>query len=121
MAEDAQTTQQWALLGEAVGCLEAAAVFVWNEDRHYVAVNDEACRLVGMSRDELLGMRVGARSPGGAAREIDLTRATPLETGRSSFTSASGETVELEWVTMHTRIAGLPHMVSVCWPARQER
>jgi PAS domain S-box-containing protein len=121
MREEAQELQQWALLGEAVGCLEPAAVFVWNEDRHYVAVNDAACRLVGMTRDELLGMRVGSRSPGGAEREFDLTRETPLETGRSTFTSASGDEVELEWLTMHTRIAGLPHMVSVCWPARPAR
>ena len=32
------------LLGEAFDGLDGAAVFVWNEERRYVAVNDEADR-----------------------------------------------------------------------------
>ena len=50
---------QLALLGEAVDALDGVAVFVWNEERRYVAVNDEACWLVGRSREQILGMEVG--------------------------------------------------------------
>ncbi|MGH3003017.1 MAG: PAS domain-containing protein, partial [Gaiellaceae bacterium] len=46
------------LLGEAVECANTA-VFVWNDDRRYVAVNEAACELVGLTRSELVGMRVG--------------------------------------------------------------
>jgi PAS domain-containing protein len=42
---------QLILLGEAVKSLGEAAVFVWDEDRHYVAVNDEACRITGLDRE----------------------------------------------------------------------
>ena len=34
-----------------------AAVFVWDDDRNYVAVNQAACRLLGRTRDEILQMR----------------------------------------------------------------
>jgi PAS domain S-box-containing protein len=120
VTEHAQELQQWALIGEAVAAVDSVAVFVWNEDRHYVAVNDAACRLVGVSREELLGMAVGARSPDGAERELALTHDAPFLHGFSTFVDTSGTEVRLEWVTMHTRIAGLPHMVSVCWPARSD-
>ena len=36
-----------SLLGEAFDLLEDVAVFVWNDERRYVAVNEHACRLVG--------------------------------------------------------------------------
>jgi PAS domain-containing protein len=49
VADDAQHILQRALLGEAMDCAEGTAVFVWNEERKYVAVNEQACRLVGLS------------------------------------------------------------------------
>ncbi|HEX7526507.1 MAG TPA: PAS domain-containing protein, partial [Gaiellaceae bacterium] len=67
MSEHPQRILQRALLGEAVDCVEGAAVFVWNDERNYVAVNEAACRLVGVARDELVGMPVGELSPDGAA------------------------------------------------------
>ena len=73
MAGDSDRILQQALLGEAVLGMEGAAVFVWNEERHYVAVNDEACRLVGLSRAELIGTPVGNLSPDGAANDIEET------------------------------------------------
>ena len=50
---------QLALLGEAVSHASDVAVFVWDDDRTYVAVNEAACELVGLDREELLAMRVG--------------------------------------------------------------
>jgi len=114
MSENTQQLLQRSLLGEAVDLLEATAVFVWNEERRYVAVNEYACRLVGLSREELIGMRVGALSPDGAEPQLAQTRTSPVATGTMSFTRRDGEIVDLEWTTLHTRVAGLPYMVSVC-------
>jgi PAS domain S-box-containing protein len=103
------------ILGEAIDYAEGAAVFVWNEERRYVAVNGEACRLTGLSRAELIGMPVGELSPDRAAGDIERTRAAPLVHGTSSFTRRDGTRVDLEWVTAHSRVAGLPYMISLCW------
>ena len=115
MGDDTERILQQSLLGEAVEGMDGAAVFVWNEERHYVAVNEEACRLVGLSRAELIGMPVGQLSPGHADREIREVRNAPFVRGSSSFLRRDGTSVEIEWVTMHTRVAGLPYMVSVVW------
>ncbi len=114
MASDTQQVLQQALLGEAVDFLEGVAVFVWNEERHYVAVNQEACRLVGLSRAELIGMPVGDMSPDRASADMARVTAGGITVGASSFTRRDGEVVELEWTTAHTRIAGLPYMISLC-------
>jgi PAS domain-containing protein len=115
MTGDPQQFLQRTLLGEAVDLLEQAAVFVWNEERHYVAVNEFASELVGLPREELLGMPVGGLTDDHARADIERTQAAPVLTGSSSFTRRNGDVVELDWVTMHARVAGLPYMVSVCW------
>jgi PAS domain-containing protein len=51
----AAAVTQLALLGDAIASAEEVAVFVWDDDRNYVAVNDYACALVGLTREELLG------------------------------------------------------------------
>jgi len=102
---------QLALLGEAADCLEAVAVFVWDDDRTYVAVNDAACELVGRTRDELLGLRVGDLTPDRASALFDeVVRRPGPHSGRHTFDGG-----ELHFVTTATRIAGLPYWVSVCW------
>jgi PAS domain S-box-containing protein len=111
---NATALAQIALLGEAIACAEQVAVFVWDDDRNYVAVNDVACRIVGLTREELLGRRVGFASTDMDAEIADVQR-HPTRRGSSSFTSQTGETVALEWVTFRTRVAGLPYMASVCW------
>ena len=117
MSDEPQRILQRALLGEAIDAAEGTAVFVWNEERHDVAVNDAACRLVGLERDELIGMPVGELSPGGAADELDRVRRSPLVRGTSSFTRRGGERIDIDWVTLGTRIAGLEYRVSLVWPA----
>jgi PAS domain S-box-containing protein len=103
---------QLALLGEAVECTQDAAVFVWDEDRNYVAVNQAACRLLGKTRDELLGMRVGDMAENRAQPLFDEVQRAGIHTGQITFDSTT-----IEFVTCKTRIAGLPYMVSICWPA----
>jgi PAS domain-containing protein len=105
---------QQALIGEAVDCLAGVAVFVWNEDRRYVAVNDEACTLVGRRREEILDMTVGELTPDGAADEIDRTQRAAIVRGRSIVRRPDCD-VEIEWITCHSVVANLPHMVSFCW------
>jgi PAS domain S-box-containing protein len=104
---------QVALLGEAADCLEGVAVFVWDDDRRYVTVNDAACRIVGRSRDELLGMRVGDMTPDRASPLFDeMVRHHGPRSGTLRFDGG-----ELHFVTAQTKIAGLPYWVSVCWSA----
>jgi PAS domain S-box-containing protein len=115
--DESQKLLHATILGEAIEHAEGAAVFVWNEERRYVAVNEEACRLTGLSRADLIGMPVGDLSPDGAAGDIERTRSTPLVRGSSSFTRRDGTLIEIEWLTTHTRVAGLAYRVSLCWPA----
>src|SRR5690242_3250151 len=103
-----------ALMGEAVDGLAGVAVFVWNEERRYVAVNDEACRLVGRPRDRILSMPVGELTPDGAAAELDRTQRAPIVLGSSIVRRPDGD-VEIEWVTCHSIVANMPYMVSFCW------
>jgi hypothetical protein len=60
-------------------------------------------------------MPVGELSPDHARADMERTQSAPVLHGSSSFTRRDGEVVELDWVTMHTRIAGLPYMLSICW------
>jgi PAS domain-containing protein len=101
---------QLALLGEALDCTDDVAVFVWDDDRHYVAVNQAACRMIGRSRDEILTMRVGDMTPDRASPLFEEVQRPGVHTGTHAFDGGV-----FEFVTTRTRIAGLPYMVSVCW------
>jgi PAS domain-containing protein len=105
---------QLALLGEATDNLRDVAVFVWDDDRHYVAVNDAACKLTGRKRDELLAMRVGDMSADRGAPHFENVQHGVVSTGSSTIAREDGP-VAVDWVTCHTRVAGLPYMVSICW------
>jgi PAS domain-containing protein len=109
---------QLALLGEAIACAVAVAGFVWNDDRDYVAVNDYACELVGLSREELLATRVGDQTAGRASPLLDEVQRTPVSSGSLTLTRADGAEVPIAWVTFETSIAGLRYMASLCWKAR---
>ena len=111
MSRNAIELAQLALLGEATECLEGVAVFVWDEDRNYVAVNQAACELVGKTRAEMLQMKVGDTTPDRASPLFEQVQHGGIHTG--TLTSPGGK---IDYVTCPTRIAGLPYMVSVCWP-----
>jgi PAS domain-containing protein len=113
VAHDPQRLQQQSLLGEAIDCAEGLAVFVWNEERRYVAVNEAACALVGVGRDRLIGNPVGAMAEGGAEQQLAEVRSGITE-GTLSFTREDGEQVELDWTTLATKVAGLDYWVSIC-------
>lgn len=112
---DALDVSQLALLGEAVECLAEVAVFVWDEDRNYVAVNDAGCRLVGKTRQEILQMKVGDLSPDRALPLFEQVQHPGVHAG-----TLVAPTGEIEFMTSRTRVAGLPYMVSVCWARKPE-
>jgi PAS domain S-box-containing protein len=107
---------QLTLLGEAAQRGEGVAIFVWDDDRNYVAVNDAACDLVGLTCDELLTMKVGALTPNRAEPHFDNAQREPTLTGRSRIDRRDGTSVDVEWISFHTHVAALPYMVSVVWP-----
>jgi PAS domain-containing protein len=111
---DAEQLAAIALLGEAAECLEDAAIFVWDEDRNYVAVNEAACKLVGRTRAEILQMKVGDMSPDRAAPHFERVQHGSVHRGSLAINRDDG-LVDIDWLTCRTRIAGLPYMVSVCW------
>jgi PAS domain-containing protein len=105
---------QIALLGEAVDSLTDLAVFVWDEDRNYVAVNEAACTLVGRNRQEILEMRVGDLTANRASPHFENVQHGAMHTGSLVIGRADGP-VAVDWITTRTRIAGLPYMISVVW------
>lgn len=111
MSASAFDVAQLALLGEAIECLEGVAIFVWDEDRNYVAANKPACDLVGRTREELLRMKVGDLSENRASPLFEEVQRRGTHTGRIDTPGG-----EVEFLTCRTKVAGLPYMVSVCWP-----
>lgn len=112
MSGGAFEVAQIALLGEAAECMQDVAVFVWDDDRNYVAVNQAACELLGRSREELLALKVGDLAPNRALPLFDEVQHGGIHTGRME--SPNGE---LDYLTCRTKVAGLPYMVSVVWRA----
>jgi len=110
---DAFEVAQLALLGEAVEHLQDVAVFVWDEDRNYVAANQAACDLLGKKRDEIFRMKVGDMTENRASPLFEeVQHGGPIHTG--VMDSPAGR---LHYLTCRTRVAGLPYMISVCWRA----
>lgn len=112
MSEEIDVTQL-ALLGEASECLVSVGMFVWDDDRNYVAVNQAACDIVGKTREEILRMKVGDLSENRASPLFEEVQRRGVHRGK--LTAPTGE---IEFVTCATKIAGLPYMVSVCWRAQ---
>src|SRR3954471_14493 len=83
MSEDFDVTQL-ALLGEATESLREVAVFVWDDDRNYVAVNHEACRLLERTRAEILAMKVGDLHPDRATELFEAVQQRGVHTGTMS-------------------------------------
>jgi PAS domain-containing protein len=111
---NAEQLAQIALLGEAVECMGEVAIFVWDEDRNYIAANDAAVELTGRSRDEILRMKVGDMTPDRAAPHFEDVQRGDSHRGGLRIDRADGP-VDIDWVTCRTKIAGLPYMISICW------
>lgn len=101
---------QLALLGESIECLDGVAVFVWDDDRNYIAVNQAACALIGRRREDILGMKVGDMTANRASPLFEEMLRGGVHAGTHAFEGGS-----LEYVTTQTHIAGLLYQVSICW------
>lgn len=101
---------QATLLGEAVEN-GPVAVFVADENRRYVAVNQAACTLVGYSREELLKLRVDdVAQDVGQWQEMQIAGTIA---GVAELTRKDGSKVEFHYVAGSTVVAGMPVYVSV--------
>ena len=106
---------QQTLLGDASEHADVG-VMVWNAERRYVAANPKACELVGVTREQLLAGRVGDnnRSPDTRGVVDGLVAQVPAR-GAMAIERADGGSVEVEWVTFATTLAGLPHIIGLMW------
>jgi PAS domain-containing protein len=114
MKARAHTLFQQTLLGDAAEHAEIG-VLVWNEERRYVAVNTCACRLLGVSREDLLGAKVGDQNRTAAAQDaIEASLGKLPAFGRTPL--PNGLTVD--WITVASGVAGLPHILGLMWETR---
>lgn len=101
---------QATLLGEAVD-YGPAAVFVADETRKYVAVNQAACDLLGYTREELLSLHVDdVADSDGKWEEMQINGSV---TGTVDVRRKDGTTVPFRYTAGRTRVAGMPVFVSV--------
>jgi PAS domain S-box-containing protein len=103
------------LLGEA---LEhgPVAVFVFDEQLRYVAVNEYACSLLGYQRAELLELRAGALGEPGSLQEYAAVVQQHQAEGRTRVRRKDGAVLPLCFRACETRVAGLLFYVGVAWP-----
>lgn len=111
---------QAQLIAEALLAADVGFI-VWDEDRRYIAANDAACRLLGTTRDELLGRTVGEQTADGEAVVDEAVRAQRLAGTLTAQKFDGSGPVELNYATFLTRTAGMPFMASVIWPVEDDR
>jgi PAS domain-containing protein len=109
---------QATLMAEAMATA-SVGFLIWDDDRHYIAANRTACRMLGCTLEEIVGSVVGSRTVDG-----DEVVATVIAggggRGRVTVDRFDGSgTITLDYVTFSTRTAGLPYMASVIWPAQE--
>lgn len=107
---------QRALLGEALDTA-ALAVFVFEDDEHYVAVNEAACELSGYTRAELLELplRRLAADPEQTLRNLRLVAAGKRTGGATRMRRKDGSVVDVEYRAARATIAGMPFLVAAYW------
>jgi PAS domain S-box-containing protein len=109
---------QIALLGEAVDHAPIA-VFVFDADGRYVAVNGRACMLLGYDREEIVSRRIGelAVDPREAIREYLAVAEGIVDEGTTRVRRGDGEELTLRFRGAATKIAGVTFYVGVAWEA----
>ncbi len=106
------------LVGEA---LEhgPVAVFVFDEEGRYLAVNRFACELLGYERKDLLTRAVGELSayPQGEAIESYLAAMKAGTEATTEVRRSDGRILRLRFRAAASKAAGMPVFVGVAWPA----
>jgi PAS domain S-box-containing protein len=107
---------QRALLGEALDTADVA-VFVFEDDEHYVAANDAACELSGYTREELLELPVRglAADPERTLRNLKRVASGERTMGRARMRRKDGEVIDVEYRASRATIAGMPFLVAIYW------
>jgi PAS domain S-box-containing protein len=116
--DNARALIDTVLVGEA---LEhgPVAVFVFDEEGRYLAVNGYACDLLGYERDYLLQRAVGELSAYPASEAIESYLAA-MKAGTEATTEvrrADGTILRLRFRAAASKVAGMPVFVGVAWPA----
>jgi PAS domain S-box-containing protein len=105
------------LFGDAVNQASVAALLA-TDDGQYVAANDEACRLTGYSRTELVTFRTGQLGADDTSRQIyeAITRRQELE-GIKTVRRRDGKLVRCRYQAVPTRVARTPHYLLMLRPS----
>lgn len=105
------------LFGEAVSSASVATLLA-TDDGQYVAVNDEACRLTGYTRAELVEFRAGQLAADDSSRQIyeAITRRRELH-GFKTVRRRDGELVRCSYEAVPTVVASTPHYLLMLRPA----
>ena len=107
---------QKSLLGEGIDA-GPVAVFVADDDQRYIAVNTYACELLGYTREEILGLRVGDVAVNeGASSDYDHMQRSGSHTGLTILRRKDGGEVPMHFRAGKTELGGMPMWVGVCWP-----
>jgi PAS domain S-box-containing protein len=107
---------QITLLGEAIEYMPVA-VFVFDDEGRYIAVNAHASTMLGYTREELLSQRLGdlaesAREAFSAYRAVAEGREAE---GRTRVLRKDGRPLDVVFRGAETTIAGIPFYVAVAW------
>jgi PAS domain S-box-containing protein len=107
---------QRALLGEALDTA-ALAIFVFEDDEHYVAVNAAACELSGYTRAELLDipLRRLAADPEQTLQNLQRVASGLRTAGSARMRRKDGTVIDVHYRASRATIAGMPFLVAVYW------
>jgi PAS domain S-box-containing protein len=107
---------QTVLLGDAVEHAPVA-ILVSDDEMRYVAANEYACKLLGYTRSELVGLRAtDLASHEDAAREFAYVQAHGETSGTLRVLRKDGADLTLHHRSAEITLAGLVYYVAVLWP-----
>ena len=116
-AAAAEPLIQSSLIGEAIDA-GPVLVFVADEHRRYVAVNDCACRTLGYTRAELLALRVTDVAQTADAPDLYAQMISQRSlSGTTMLRCKDGAELVFVYRASETSIAGMPLYVAVGWIA----
>ena len=101
-----------ALLGEASDCA-GVGISVYDDDGHFVAVNQHAIELLGYTLEELLARDVADFTEGGIDRTV--LQKSELREGVRLVHRKDGTSVPVAFVVAPTLVANIGFVISVFW------